>query len=329
MRSTRVNVRSIGPILGVAALVLSGCGSQDYSAATDESCDDPVTIGFSHPYGEAAFVKAVKDDLTRTAEERGCIKILMDGTQGGDLESQRAAVESWVAQKTVDVIVVQPVDEGSLNSLREKAQADGSKWIQWGSVSELADGSVGFDFVDGGTKAAEAALAWASEKADPDMVAAVFTTPFPPAKPRAEIPIEKLKEAGIDVVSSQECTDQVCGLQITEDVLRANPNLRIVIGNNDDSALGAAKAFANAGIDPATVFIVGQDGSGESLKAVQAGAHFKATVAISVEGTVKGVLDSALNAVSGDGPTDAQAENILVTTDTQEALAKLLDAYGE
>lgn len=311
-----------------AALALTACGSDDSDSGASADCEENYTIGFSHPSGQAAFVKALKSTVERLGDEQGCVEVLLDNTQGESLENQRATLESWVAQQ-IDAIVVLPVDDASAESLKTQAQEQGTKWLTYAGPTEGSDGSVGFDNDASGTMLAEDAIAWA-EEAHPDggITAAVTKSPLVGFSGRFEIPNEMLPEAGIEVVSYQECLDQACGLQIAEATLLEHPDLRVFIGLNDDAALGALRAFTNAGIDPDEAYIAGQDGNIEGLEAVQEGAPYRASAAILLEDLAQSIIDTSIASITGEGETDSESAVELATLEDPERLDELIAQFN-
>lgn len=304
---------------------LAACTSGGGQAAAD--CTDTYTIGFSHPSGQAAFVKALKAHVEKAGEADGCVTVLLDNTQGESLENQRATLESWVQQR-VDAIVVLPVDDASVESLRKQAQEQGTKWLTYAGPTEGADGSVGFDNDASGTMLAEDAIAWAAEAHPDDVItAAVTKSPLVGFSGRFTIPNDMLTAAGIEVVSYQECLDQACGLQITEAALLEHPNLRVFIGLNDDAALGALRAFDNAGIDPDEVYIAGQDGNIEGLEAVKAGGAYRASAAILLEDLGGSIVDTAMASITGEGETDSESAVELATVRDEARLDELIAQF--
>ena len=104
---------------------------------------------------------------------------------------------------------------------------------------------------------------------DKNITAAVTTaTALPAVQPRVLPVIDYLNEAGIEIVSQQDCITPDCGLQITEDVLRQHDDLKIFVGLNDDAALGAQRALLNAGTDMDGFFLAGFDGPAEALQSL-------------------------------------------------------------
>lgn len=309
----------------LATSLVACAPSSDDKAAAD--CEETYTIGFSHPSGQAAFVKALKEWVATAGEENGCVEVLLDNTQGESLENQRATLESWVQQK-IDAIVVLPVDNASVESLRVQAQEQGTKWLTYAGPSEGVDGSVGFDNDASGTMVAEDAISFVNEvHPDGGVVAAITKSPLVGFSGRFTIPNEMLPAAGIEVVSYQECLDQACGLQIAEATLLEHPNLRVFIGLNDDAALGALRAFTNAGIDLDEVYIAGQDGNLEGLEAVKAGGAYRASAAIDLVSLGRSIIDTSINAINGEGEVNSESSVELATLADEARLDELIATF--
>ncbi|MBM9467963.1 sugar ABC transporter substrate-binding protein [Nakamurella leprariae] len=310
------------------ALTLGACGGSDDAAAAS-GCETTYEIGFSHPISEAAFVKGLKSQVTAQAKEIGCVEVLFDDTQASDLESQRNTVETWVTQG-VDAVVVFPVDAKALTPLRTQAQSAGIKWLQYATPGEGVDGYTGFDNVASGDIVGQAAVDWITEHQLSGKVTAAITsiTAVPDVRGRWEQPQKLISDAGVEVISLQDCSDQTCGLEQAEALLNANPDLRIYIGANDDAALGALKAFQSKGIDPSEVFIAGQDGNIEALKAVKAGGAYKVSAAIDMIDLSHAIVQNSINAITGSGETETEAAVIPASLDDPSELDELIAQQG-
>lgn len=326
---TRAAVAGASALLVATSLVAcTNTAGADSSASAD--CESVTTIGFSHSVSEAEVVKSLKEYLRVKAAENGCIEMLFDSTTGNNLETQRAAIETWVTQG-IDAIVVSPVDPSALEGLRTQAQEKGTKWISYALPWEGADGMAGIDSDASGTMVGEAAAEWIEEfHPDGDVSAAVTTlTPLAAvAGGRWTIPIEIIEATDVPIVSEQDCADQACGLEITESLLRQHPDLRVFVGFNDDAALGAITAFKNAGIPLDEVFIAGQDGSRGALLAVQEGT-MNITAAVGLEDVADTILQVTLNAINGSGETVLATVAQPATLADPELLERLLAQFEQ
>lgn len=313
-------------VAGLAASsgLLAACSQDDPAAA---GCEKNYTIGFSHPVGEAAAPKAIKRMAADYAKEKGCITFLLDNTTASNLESQRATVEGWITQK-VDAILLFPVDPAAFKNLESQAQAQGIKWLTYASPMDGQDGGVGFDSEQAGTLIADDMSAWVAKRyPDGDISAAVTTLKaLTTITGRWEKPQAALKELGVPVVSTQDCADQTCGLQIAEDALRENPDLRVFIGLNDDAALGAQKAFENAGLSADDVYISGSDGAPEALENIKSPGKgaFRTTAALEVQSLAQDVVNVSLAAITGEGETSTLTPAVLAKTGDDATIDKLL-----
>jgi ribose transport system substrate-binding protein len=67
-------------------------------------------------------------------------------------------------------------------------------------------------------------------------------------------------------------------LEVMENILQGNPEVDVVFGCNDDSALGAMSAMEAAGKDPAKSLVIGFDGTNDAFRAIQDGGMFRADI---------------------------------------------------
>lgn len=288
------------------ALAILSCGLSACGPKTEfrSNCERTYRFGFSHSNAESAYIAGLYNTLKRTAAADGCTEVLLDSTQNGDLEHQRATIESWVTQQ-LDAIVVVPVEASALKGLRRQFQAQGGKWITYAAPVEGGDGSVGFDNAESGRLAGEAAAKFLSVRfPHGGATAAITTNTSTTWSPRNTEARKALEAKGITVVSYQQCNTQACGLQIAEDTLREHPDLRVFVGNNDDAAIGAVRGFKNSGVPDDQVFAVGQDGGSEALELLLQNSTLRATVAIALNDLAASIVTTVHNAVSGHGPTN-------------------------
>lgn len=294
-----------------------------------KACDDggSYTIAYSHSVSEANIVRQVRHFADFRAEELGCVTILHDNTQANNLEQQINAVQAWITQG-VDAVVVTPIDENALKPFQKQAQAQGIEWLTYLGTMEDSDGYVGFDHAQSGQMIAQAAIDWAEENGVEDPKVLITTlTGLPSLMPRATEAERLFRDAGMDVVAMQDAADQANGLKVTETVLQQHPDLDIIIGLNDDAAVGANRAATIAGLDPQQVFIGGQDGSYEGLVAIDEGGYYKASAAILINELGANIVDLALNAITGNGPSFAYTPTVLAEKSDQELLDRLIANY--
>ena len=111
-----------------------------------------------------------------------------------------------------------------------------------------------------------------------------------------------IAESKLNVVASQTANfNRADGLNVMENMLQANPNIKGVFAHNDEMALGAVEA-----VNGKDIAIIGFDATDDALAAVQEGT-MKATVqqqpdlmgAVSVENAVKLMNGQSIDKVIG------------------------------
>jgi ribose transport system substrate-binding protein len=277
---------AMGAVALGAGGLLSACGS-DSKAGTATTAGggaaEPVTFGFSAPYGEVPVVVIVKDKIKGFAQDEGW-DVLLDDTQAGNLQHQLSTIDTWITQR-VTAMNIALVEPSAYETAARRAEEAGIIWTTYAAKTRGGAGGVLFSPDLSGEVAGRAAVEWINAN-DPE--AEVLVLEFPAGgdqRLRTDVPQRMIKEqTRAKIVAAQPAIDQAKGLQVTEDVLQAHPNVTVVIAHNDDGALGAADAFRKSGKQSVDrVWIVGQDGSQDALAALKRGnGYFKATAALDI-----------------------------------------------
>ncbi len=338
MRRGVLRAAVVGLVTLVVAGSLAACGSNSKSGGGSTGGDGgtgDVTFGFSHPYAEVPIVAAVKQEVKSIGEQDGW-KVLLDETQAGDLQKQLAVLDTWITQK-VTAMNVAAFDPTAYEATARRAVDAGIVWTTYGGRMETGAGGVLFPPELSGEVTGRAAVDWINRN-DPNAEVLVLELPTGgPQRARTDVPIRMIEEqTRARIVAVQGAIEQSRGLQVTEDVLQAHPNVTVVIGHNDDGALGAADAFRKVGKqDPSRVWIVGQDGSKDALAALKAGnTFFKASAALDISRLCEEVVGVTKRAIErGWKPGDRQeyvelAPTLLSVGDTAQ-IDRFLAAYGQ
>jgi ABC-type sugar transport system substrate-binding protein len=281
-------------------------------------------IAFSHPVSEAPVVTAIRRFAAERAKELGGITVLNDNTKSGQIESQVATIEAWITEG-VDAICVLPLVPSALKGLQERAQKKGIIWTTYALPMDGQNGALAWDNSESGRLVGEHCAKWI-EKTKPDSEALILTLrALPGVSGRTDEPIRiigKLPKAKI--VATQDAADPAKGLQVTEDTLQAHPNLNVVIGLNDDGALGAYRAFTNAKKDPKMVYVAGQDGALEALMKIKEGGFYKSSGALPVRDVGRGVIDLNYGLLKGTGSDFLKIPVVLASLDDKAGLDNLI-----
>lgn len=295
----------------------------------DARADGRRTIAFSHAVSELLVVRAVRAYADRRAAELGGIEMLHGDTVAGDLAHQLAEVAAWI-DRGVDAIVVMPIDTVALAPLVARAHARGIRVLSYAFELPGSDGEAGFDSALSGRLCGAAAAAFIRARfpggGAQALVASLEATPL--FGPRWREPIAAIEAAGGTVVAVRDGATVEVGRAVTADVLRTYPDLSVVVGLNDEFALGAAEAFAAAGRDPEGVFICGQDGGPEALREIARGAYLTGTAAILLDRLGAAIVDMSIAAIDGR-PAIARIPSEYVSRAEPARLATLIAAFDQ
>lgn len=222
-----------------------------------------------------------------------------------DLQASLAAVDDYVAQD-VDALVFTAVDEvASSPAIRRVARdravvCEGSPVVGCHTLVAISDYSAGFgvgvwagnyvlENFDGEARALDIGL--------PALTAGVA---------RSNGFIDGL----LSVVPEGEIVQQVDGggskdvaVQVSSDALTANPDINIIFGINDDSALGGLQSYIAAGLDTDNLLVVGFGCEGVACKnALQEGGPYKVSAAMFPEYQGLLLINAAVAVFNGAQP---------------------------
>ena len=185
----------------------------------------------------------------------------------------------------VDAIIQAPADPASFKAVADKAVAKGIPVINDGSPQPKMPGVVPFigtDSLGGGRLAGEFAANWINENLGGQAVVAELTLPtFTDCVARNKGFAEALAKGapGAKIVASQDGNGlRPKSLEVTENMLQGNPDINVIFGCNDDSALGAMSALQAKGKDPAKTLVIGFDGTDGAFREIKAGEMFRADI---------------------------------------------------
>jgi ABC-type sugar transport system substrate-binding protein len=239
-------------------------------------------FGWANGLNENTIIIGMQNAMRDFAAEYG-YEVLLDTGINSDIQPMIQAMQTWITAG-VPAITVIPFQPSAFAPLAEQAIDGGLAWISYGQNMEPRHAQIAFPPCDAAVLVRDAAVKWINENA-PDAKVLITSSPKIPEVAckweGAQQAVEEQTEA--TVVAVQEATNQQQGLQVTEAILQAHPDLRVVIATNDDAAVGASQAFKAAGIDPAEVFIIGYDGLKEALEQIRDGGYIKADAALNLK----------------------------------------------
>jgi ribose transport system substrate-binding protein len=109
-------------------------------------------------------------------------------------------------------------------------------------------------------------------------------------------------------------------------MLQGKPDINVMFGCNDDSALGAMSALKGKGKSPQKTLVVGFDGTTEAFKEIKKGGMFRADVVQRPDCYSRRMMDIATQIARGEATVDQFVKRgyyfvktPLVTTDNIDA----------
>jgi ribose transport system substrate-binding protein len=285
-----------------------------------------TTMGFDHPYNFVTYVSDIQRWGTVYANDHG-LKALYT-SDNGKLDAQIANLETWIS-RGVPAICCFPIEPTAIEKIAAKARSKGIVWVSYAAHLKNQDSSVVFGNTESGKLLATAAANFINKVHGGKAEVIRLTLPD-----GGELGRERDKAAdatlaelcpGAKVVASQKSIDAASGLQIVTSVLAAHPNVKAVIGINDDGALGAYRAFLDRGHAPddPEIFIGGQDGAQQALALIKKGTMYRASSALAVRDLAAAVVQHPIDVANGGSKEDRQVPVRLLTHDDQA----LLDEY--
>jgi ribose transport system substrate-binding protein len=302
---------------------LSACGSDGGGEGS------ATEIAFSHANSGTPVATAVQEFASERAKQVDAKMLFGNPQLREDVQVQE--VETWITQG-VPAMCVFPVVVESVLPLVQRAREKDIVFTSYALKLDGANGAVLFSHEESGRALGEHAVGWITEHLGGRGKALLLgaRSASPDLQPRVEIPRQLLTEqTDVTIVGEQDATDPTKGLQVTEAVLRSHPDLDIVIGLNDDGALGAMRAFINAGKDPSKVYIGGQDGGLEALQAIQDGGFYKASAALSLRDIGRAVVDLNAELLESGGERDVDVPIKLIAQDRTEHLEQALTEWRQ
>ena len=216
---------------------------------------DELGSAFAQVGAESGWRTANTKDIQAAFEEAGIELKFSDAQQ--KQENQIKAIRSYIQQQ-VDVIAFSPVVETGWDAVLNEAKAAGIPVVLTDRAVDSKDESLyvsflGSDFVEEGEKAGQWVLEEYADATEPvQIIQLEGTTGAAPAIDRAEGFADVIAEnPNLEVVASQTGDfTRAGGKQVTEALLKSNPDVDLIYAHNDDMGLGAIEAIEAAGLVP-------------------------------------------------------------------------------
>ncbi|QYJ17167.1 Ribose import binding protein RbsB [Rubrobacter xylanophilus DSM 9941] len=287
----------------VAALV-AGCGRGGGGGEEGQR-----TIGLSISTLNNPFFVTLRDGAQRAAQRENVELVVSDAQN--DAAQQQDDIQAFITQQ-VDAILVNPVDSEAVVPAIQAANDAEIPVIALdrGAAGGEIETLIASDNVEGGRMAARELIRLVGS----GPVAQLEGIPGTSAARDRGKGFEEVIEgqSAVRLVASQPANfDRAQGLNVTQNILQANPNIKGIFAQNDEMALGAVRALGDrAGSE---VKVVGFDAIEDALKAIQEG-RMNATVAQQPARMGSLGVENAIKVIEGERvPKNIPVEVKLVT----------------
>jgi ABC-type sugar transport system substrate-binding protein len=274
-------------------------------------------IGLSISTLNNPFFVTLRNGAQEAAEKEGAELVVADAQN--DAATQQDDVQNFVTQQ-MDAILVNPVDSESIVPAVQAANQANIPVIaldRGASGGEIAT-LIASDNVEGGRIAGEELVRLVGSGPVAQLEGIPGASPTRDRGQGFEEAIDAQKAVEL-VVSQTANFDRAEGLNVTENILQSNPEIKGIFAQNDEMALGAVRALGDrAGTD---VQIVGFDAIEDALNAIQDG-KMNATVAQQPDRIGSLGVENAIKVIDGESvPENIPVEVKLVT---QENVSEFL-----
>lgn len=306
LRRKAVGIVAVSLAAALAAVPVLAQGSPDpgspdpgTSASAAPSYGDPVVGNGKKQWAwaiglnELPIIQAMQREMVSYSASHGW-EVLFDSGTGNQIQPMITSVQAWITAG-VPAITVAPFEPTAFEPLAQQAVDNGLIWSAYAIPMDTMHAYVSFPPCDAAVLVADATIEWIKAN-DPTAEVFITSNEANPAVACKWVDIQARIEAETDatVVAVQEGNNTVQALEATQAVLRGHPDVSVVIGTNDDAAVGASQAFQAAGKDPAKSFIAGFDGSQEALEEIRDGGFIKATAALNLRRLARQVADTSM-----------------------------------
>ncbi|WP_373369258.1 ABC transporter substrate binding protein [Lactobacillus mulieris] len=259
--------------------LLGGCGatglSTDSGSSTskvEKKAPSKLKIGVSISTLSNPVFITLKNELQKYSDKKGS-KIIINNANN-DTSKQNNDVEDLIQQK-VDAIIVNPCDSSAISTVIQKANDAKIPviCIDRGADRGTVVSTVASDNVAGGKMAANFLIKKLGLKAK---IAELQGIPGASATRERGEGFDKIADKKLDIVSKQTAQfDRAKGLSVTENILQAHHDVKGIFSQNDEMAVGAARAVKAS---KKNIIIIGFDGTNDALKLIKSG-QITATIA--------------------------------------------------
>ena len=325
----------LGMVMTVALCVsaLAGCGSTtqqgDTQAAQTQSQtqsgdrqESKGSIGILVVTTQSQWCNSVIDSVSKVVAQ-GYDVMVSDSQASADNEI--SGMENLI-NAGCKAIVVNAMNPSGLADICKQAQDKGIYIIGWTDLLVNYDALVEEDTEaesamiaeaiaefarNKGAEGLEMATIWLADSANPDTTTGVFKTSL-----EKEFNSSLVEELGMNIVNSQYASDTTQAMNLTEAILAANPDVKVIFCQSDEIGVAVSQTLESRGIDKDEIMVCGLDGSNEAINVIAGGnSALQATVLADINKVGENV-GNAICTYLTDGTTgNVSVDYVLINRD--------------
>jgi ribose transport system substrate-binding protein len=302
-------------LFSFAALAFAGTGEK----GEKPKGKIPKRVGYVTNYAMHEWYQNVMKGMRARAEMLGIELEIIDANL--DMAKEVSAAEDLMA-KGVDVLIITPVEQKGVEPILKKAKIEGIPVVIEASAVEgmktlvaICDYDCGYK---GGVETGKYVKEYLGGKAR------ILAIDLPMLRP-CILRVDGFYDGIRTIIPDAEIVHRLDGqglkdlaLQVSTDALTADPDVNVIYGCNDDSALGALQAYRSAGLDVSELVVCGTGGEGNAfIHALQEGGPYKVEAAMFPEKVGYECIDMAVKLYNNeDVPEHYVTPTFALTSDT-------------
>ncbi len=271
-------------VLVMLTVLLFAVGSLVMAGGQKEADDGKLKVGVIQITLEHEYQLILNQGYKDKAEEMG-VDVEFSITEMSP-EKTVTAAENLIAAGC-DAIIAAPADTASWKAVENICKENDVVLANDGSPQEVTGNFIPFIGTEsyyGGQRAGEFAVNWIEDNipAGEDLVIAHLTLPTFTDCVQRNKGFEEYLEENLDrdyeIYDEAGMGTREGGLKAMENLLQAHPDINVVFGCNDDSALGALSAMKAAGKSDADNLVIGFDGALKGFEEIMKEGMFRADI---------------------------------------------------
>lgn len=240
--------------------------------------------------------------------------------------TQVSQIENFI-ESGVDAIIIAPVDPGSVYDVTERARNSGVFVFSYAAHIDNYDAEYLVDDYNTGFACGEEAARWINEKLNGKTEYGLLEYPINNRLiQRAQGMADALAKFAPDTtqVAVAKAVDANEGMRVTEDMLQANPDMKIIVSIGDGGAIGANEVVMASNKASGDWGIFAVDATQEALQKIKDNEPFRCSMSLGgpiIQGSY--MVDTVVSLVRGETVVkDGLMPFKAITKDNVEEYAK-------